>query len=75
MMSEVTITDLLGRRYIQGTTVTNCVKHIDLDLTKRPLETCNLCRADVNNTLSRAIQINEWLNEWKDDAMKILDKL
>lgn len=63
---------LLDRRYVRGTTVTNCVVHIGLDLDDRPLEECRLCRADVENALCHAIAVNGWLNEWKADAEEVL---
>ena len=50
-----------------GTTVTNCVVHMNLSLLGRPAN-CHLCATDIRNTLSRAITVNEWLNEWKEDA-------
>lgn len=67
-------TELLSREYHRGTTVTNCVVHIDMAITARP-DDCRLCKADVRNTLSHAIAVNEWLNEWKDDATEVLQSL
>lgn len=63
--------ELLSRTYHRGTTVTNCVVHMGMAITARP-DDCRLCNADVRNTLSQAIAINEWLNEWKDDATAML---
>lgn len=67
----MTVEELLGRTYAQGTTVVNCVAHMSMPITERP-DDCRLCRADVSNTLARALRANEWLNEWKADAEKIL---
>lgn len=65
------IGELLARRYGGGVTVTNCVPHMNLSLLERPRD-CTRCQADVRNTLSRAIGANEWLNQWKEDAERIL---
>jgi hypothetical protein len=54
-----------------GTRVTNCVMHMNISLLKRPAN-CTLCTADIVNQLMVAINVNQWLNEWKDDAEKIL---
>lgn len=54
-----------------GTRVTNCVQHMNRELTNRPTD-CPLCASDVQNQLSRAIAINGWLNQWKDDADRLL---
>lgn len=70
-MSE-TLSELLNRQYYRGTTVTNCVVHMHLSLLERPRD-CNLCATDIRNTLSNAIRCNEWLNQWKEDATKILE--
>lgn len=69
MTPEVKV--LLEREYYPGSRVTNCVTHIRLKLTQRP-DDCLLCLADLRNQLSLAIGINAWLNEWKEDATKIL---
>ena len=63
--------ELLTRQYPGGTTVTNCVVHMNLSILERPRD-CQLCQADVRNTLSRAISMNEWLNTWKEDAAKLI---
>lgn len=68
----VSIEELLARQFDIGTRVTNCVTHINQDLTKRP-DNCLLCLFDLRNHLSLAININKYLNEWKDDATKILN--
>jgi len=65
---------LLERAYAGGTTVTNCVVHTHLDLTERP-DDCNLCRADLRNAFCRAGVVNEWLNDWKADAEKLLEPI
>jgi hypothetical protein len=63
--------ELLSRQYQGGSTVTNCVSHMRRSILDRDDE-CRLCRADVRNTLSRAIAANEWLNTWKEDAAKLI---
>ena len=63
------IKETLGRRYLSGTTVTNCVTHMGLSILERP-DNCSLCQTDVKNTLSRCMRANEWLNLWRDDIMK-----
>ena len=63
--------ELLSRKFIHGTSVTNCVKHSDRDLDHRPIE-CALCRTDIQNHSAKAIRINDWLNVWKEDAEKVL---
>lgn len=65
--------ELLDRKPpIGGTTVTNCVVHMGRSLLDRPAD-CRLCATDISNTLRRAITVNEWLNEWMEDATKILN--
>jgi hypothetical protein len=73
-MPSDTIREILERQCYaaSGTKVTNCVRHMHLDLTERPTS-CELCAADVRNRLSDAIAVNEWLNKWKDDASAILE--
>ena len=64
--------ELLARAYPSGgSTVTNCVAHMGLDMQKRP-DDCRLCQADIRNLLSRALAANKWLNEWKEDAVKLI---
>lgn len=67
------LTDLLGRRcdVASGTKVINCVAHSTLKLTERPPD-CRLCSVDIQNTMRDAIAINEWLNEWKQEAIELL---
>lgn len=73
--TDDTVRELLDRSYGGGgSTVTNCVAHMHLDLTKRP-SSCALCASDVSNTLARAIGMNEWLNDWKTDATALLLRL
>jgi hypothetical protein len=69
----VTVAELLAREFAGGVTVTNCVAHMGLSILDRP-SACSLCQADVRNTLARAIRANEWLNEWKTDAERLLAK-
>lgn len=71
--SLATLDELLSRTLSAGSRVTNCVIHMDRKITERSKE-CNLCNYDVANYLSRAIAINEWLNQWKDDATELLKK-
>lgn len=66
--------ELLDRQYVGGASVTNCVVHLGQPITERP-DNCRLCRADVTNTLRRAVSVNEWLNKWKDDATKFLEAI
>lgn len=68
------ITELLDRKYSQGVTVTNCVTHIGTDITKRP-DDCALCLSDLRNYMNRCIAVNAWLNTWKDDATKLLERV
>lgn len=70
----MSIEELLNRRYNAGSRVTNCVAHMSMKFTDRPKD-CKLCAYDVSNQLSLAVGVNEWLNKWKDDATKILEKL
>jgi len=63
--------ELLERQYIAGASVTNCLTHMGLEITKRP-DDCRLCLSDLRNHMSRAIRINEWLNTWKNDATQLL---
>ncbi len=65
------VSELLARRYGGGVTVTNCVIHAGLDITKRG-DDCPRCLADARNVLHRAIAANEWLNQWKEDAESVL---
>lgn len=54
-----------------GTKVTNCILHMNVSILSRPAN-CTLCTADIVNHLMTAIKVNEWLNQWKDEAEKIL---
>jgi len=67
------IAELLERKcnVLGGTKVLNCVVHISRSLLDRPGD-CALCAVDVRNKLSDAIEVNKWLNTWKDDAVAIL---
>lgn len=64
--------ELLNRKYVGGTTVTNCLIHSDSQYTARP-DSCKLCLSDLRNVFSQAVGVNEWLNKWKDDATKLLE--
>jgi hypothetical protein len=66
--------ELLAREFYGGSNVINCVTHMGLDITRRP-DDCALCLTDLRNAFSRAVVINEWLNEWKSDATAILAAL
>jgi len=67
------VEELLDRKFIAGTRVTNCVLHMHTEITKRP-DDCKLCLSDLRNHMLLAIRTNEWLNQWKDDATEILTK-
>jgi hypothetical protein len=64
---------LLSREYIRGSHITNCVQHMGVNITERP-DNCILCLADLRNEMNHCISVNKWLNEWKDDATKLLRK-
>ena len=66
--------ELLDRRPGEGTRVINCVTHMGRDILERPSD-CALCATDQRNTLSLALGLNRWLNQWKDDATPILEQL
>lgn len=55
----------------EGTRVTNCIAHMNKSLLERPFD-CKLCNTDIKNHLSLALDINKWLNDWKDEAEKLL---
>lgn len=63
--------ELLTRPFPAGTTVTNCVTHMHRSILERPQD-CELCQVDIRNTLSRALRANQWLNQWKEDATKLI---
>jgi hypothetical protein len=67
------IADLLSREcHIGGgTQVTNCFVHIGRTLTDRPSD-CHLCSVDIQNRLRLCVSVNDWLNQWKDEATEIL---
>jgi len=65
------VKQLVGRKYGGGTMVLNCVSHMQMSILERPTD-CNLCNTDVKNALARCHRINEFLNDWKDDAVGIL---
>lgn len=67
----MTTEELLERRYDAGVSVINCMAHYGMPILDRPRD-CELCATDVRNTLSSAIRMNEWLNEWKEDAEALL---
>lgn len=67
------VKEILDRQYIGGSTVTNCVMHMNLSILNRPND-CKLCQADVRNTLSRAINANGWLNKWVEDMKQALSE-
>lgn len=57
--------EAMGRQFGGGSRITNCVAHSRLDFDKRP-EGCRLCATDIQNHLSLAIRMNEFLNEQVD---------
>lgn len=65
--------ELLSREchQLSGTKVINCVMHLPAPLTDRP-PGCHLCSVDVQNRLRDCIAVNEWLNQWKQDAIAYL---
>jgi len=63
--------ELLDRKYNAGSIVINCVQHSGKELTSRP-DDCDLCLVDLRNAFSRAVRVNEWLNDWKTDAETLL---
>lgn len=63
--------ELLGRKWIGGTRVTNCVAHMRQPIDKRP-DDCHLCLTDLRNHLNYCISVNEWLNQWKTDAESLV---
>jgi len=67
--------ELLARECHEGggTRVTNCVLHSHKAFDDRPYE-CRLCSVDIQNHLRVAVAINEWLNQWKDDATALLSE-
>lgn len=67
------VQELLDRQYDEGTVVINCIAHMSMKITERP-DDCRLCLADLRNYMSNAISLNKWLNDWKEDAMKILEE-
>ena len=69
------IRELLKREISsRGTYVINCVEHSHIDMDKRS-STCKLCMLDLQNAWVYSVHVNEWLNEWRDDAKKILGTL
>ncbi len=71
-MNEI-VMELLDRKWIGGSRVTNCVAHMSLPIDKRPDE-CRLCLTDLRNHMNYCIAVNDWLNTWKADAEKLLTK-
>ena len=67
------VAELLSRECHEGggTKVINCIVHAGRVLTDRPTD-CHLCSTDIQNRLRLAIAVNEWLNQWKDDATELL---
>ena len=68
------VKDLLDRKWIGGTRVTNCVMHMGRKIDERP-DDCALCLSDLRNHMNYCISVNEWLNKWKEDAEQQLKKL
>lgn len=65
--------EVMARRYVAGTTVTNCVSHIGLPITERP-DDCPLCLSDLRNFFTQAAEKNAWLNAWREDALTVLTR-
>ena len=63
--------EILERKWSGGTRVINCVVHMTQPIDKRP-EDCRLCLTDLRNHMNYCMSVNEWLNRWKDDAVKVL---
>lgn len=71
LASETAMRELLFRKFHAGTRVTNCVRHMGLAITVRP-DDCELCLTDLRNHVHFLVRVNHWLNQWKDDATKLL---
>lgn len=73
MTRDNQIQELFEKRknYSSGSIVINCIVHSNMPITSRP-DNCPLCRTDVSNTLSRAINVNKFLNSIVDDLEKLL---
>jgi hypothetical protein len=63
--------ELLARKFVSGTSVTNCVAHMGRKIDERP-DNCALCLADLKNHFNYALRVNAWLNEWKEAAERHL---
>lgn len=62
---------ILQEGYNQGSRVTNCVTHMNVDFEQRP-EDCRLCRTDILNHMLLACRVNDFLNSKVDRAIEAL---
>lgn len=58
------------REFSFGSIVVNCVAHGGISILERP-RSCELCAADIVNTLRRAMTANAFMNELLDELEKI----
>lgn len=73
-MGNPAVDKLMDRRFVVGTRVTNCIVHEGRKIDARP-DDCRLCLDDLRNHFNLALRMNEFLNAWKDEAVKILGGL
>ena len=53
---------------------THCVQHAIVAIAARPIASCRLCALDVQEYVARTLHLNEWLNNWIDDARDVLTR-
>lgn len=68
------IDELLNRQHRHGKLLVQCREHMDRDITRRP-PMCVLCRTDQVRALERVIDINKFLTNWQNDAIRVIREL
>lgn len=73
-MEALSLNELLNRQLRFKEVYPQCIDHAKLEITKRP-SNCVLCHADQRRALEQVLEINKWLVQWQNDAIRIINKL